>query len=176
MPGRSRPGRRRARTAWRSTTSSFGSRRSSASRRGTSAGPPSGRIASLRCVPPPDRSTKIVATIGPASNDEVKLAALVDAGMDAVRLNFSHGAHSQHELSARRARAAQHEAGRPLALIADLQGPKIRVGDLEKPVDLQVGESIVVAGEEECGSDDLPVAPAVLASVLEANDEVLIDD
>jgi len=123
-----------------------------------------------------DRRTKIVATIGPASNDEAKLAALVEAGMDGVRLNFSHGAHSQHEVSARRARAVQEQAGRPLALIADLQGPKIRVGDIEGPVDLEVGQSIVVAGEEECGDNDLPVAPAVLASVLEPNDEVLIDD
>jgi pyruvate kinase len=127
-------------------------------------------------VPPPDRRTKIVATIGPASNDERTLAALVDAGMDGVRLNFSHGTHADHELSARRARAVQAEAGRPLALIADLQGPKIRVGDLEAPVELEVGQSIVVAGEAECREGDLPVAPAVLASVLEAGDEILIDD
>lgn len=127
-------------------------------------------------MPNPDRRTKIVATIGPASNDEDRLAALVQAGMDGVRLNFSHGAHSQHEVSARRARAVQERAGRPLALIADLQGPKIRVGDIEGPIDLEVGQSVVVAGEEECGKDDLPIAPAVLASVLEPNDEVLIDD
>ena len=127
-------------------------------------------------MPQPDRRTKIVATIGPSSNDEETLAALVEAGMDGARLNFSHGTHADHELSAHRARAVQERAGRPLALIADLQGPKIRVGDLEAPVDLEAGQSIVVAGEEECGNDDLPIAPAVLASVLEAGDEVLIDD
>ena len=127
-------------------------------------------------MPPPDRRTKIVATIGPASNDERTLAALVEAGMDGVRLNFSHGTHADHELSARRARAVQAEAGRPLALIVDLQGPKIRVGDLEAPFELEVGQSIVVAGEAECREGDLPVAPAVLASVLEAGDEILIDD
>ena len=124
----------------------------------------------------PDRRTKIVATIGPASNEEATLAALVDAGMDGVRLNFSHGTHADHELSAHRARAVQERAGRPLALIADLQGPKIRVGDLDEPVDLAAGQSIVVAGEEECAKGDLPVAPAVLASVLESGDEILIDD
>ena len=123
-----------------------------------------------------DRRTKIVATIGPASNDEATLEALVGAGMDGVRLNFSHGTHADHELSATRARAVQERVGRPLALIADLQGPKIRVGDLDAAVDLRVGDSVVVAGEEDCGSDDLPVAPAVLASVLESGDEVLIDD
>ena len=123
-----------------------------------------------------ERKTKIVATIGPASNDERTLAALVEAGMDGVRLNFSHGTHADHELSARRARAVQAEAGRPLALIADLQGPKIRIGDLEAPRELQVGEAVVVAGEEQCGKDDLPVAPDVLGAVLEAGDEILIDD
>jgi pyruvate kinase len=139
-------------------------------------GPPSGRLGSLPCVLQPDRRTKIVATIGPASNDETTLEALVAAGMDGVRLNFSHGTHADHELSATRARAVQERVGRPLALIADLQGPKIRVGDLDAAVDLRVGDSVVVAGEEDCGSGDLPVAPAVLASVLEAGDEILIDD
>jgi pyruvate kinase len=125
---------------------------------------------------PQERRTKIVATIGPASHDEDRLAALVDAGMDGVRLNFSHGTHEDHELSARRARAVQAAAGRPLALIADLQGPKIRIGDLAAPTDLEPGDKIVVAGESLCGADDLPVAPDVLGSVLEAGDEILIDD
>ena len=125
---------------------------------------------------PQDRRTKIVATIGPASNEPDRLAALVEAGMDGVRLNFSHGTHADHELSARRAREVQKDAGRPLALIADLQGPKIRIGYLEKPTDLQPGDKIVVAGESLCGVDDLPVAPDVLGSVLEAGDEILIDD
>jgi pyruvate kinase len=125
---------------------------------------------------PQERRTKIVATIGPASHDEDRLAALVDAGMDGVRLNFSHGTHADHELSARRARAVQAAAGRPLALIADLQGPKIRIGDLAAPTNLEPGDKIVVAGESLCGADDLPVAPDVLGSVLEAGDEILIDD
>jgi pyruvate kinase len=125
---------------------------------------------------PQERRTKIVATIGPASHDEDRLAALVEAGMDGVRLNFSHGTHADHELSAHRARAVQAAAGRPLALIADLQGPKIRIGDLAAPTDLEPGDKIVVAGESLCGADDLPVAPDVLGSVLEAGDEILIDD
>jgi pyruvate kinase len=127
-------------------------------------------------MPAPDRRTKIVATIGPASDDEATLAALVEAGMDGVRLNFSHGTHAEHEASARRVRAVQAEAGRPLALIADLQGPKIRIGELDVPRDLEVDDVVVVAGQEECGVDDLPVAPDVLGSVLEADDEILIDD
>ncbi len=124
----------------------------------------------------PDRRTKIVATIGPASNDEATLRALVDAGMDGVRLNFSHGTHEQHEVSARRVRQVQADVERPLALIADLQGPKIRVGELSSPLDLDVDDEVVVAGQDECRADDLPVAPDVLGSVLEAGDEILIDD
>jgi len=93
-----------------------------------------------------------------------------------VRLNFSHGTREEHERSALRARAVQADAGRPLALIADLQGPKIRIGDLDGPAELEAGESIVVAGADDCGREDLPVAPDVLGSVLEAGDEILIDD
>jgi pyruvate kinase len=123
-----------------------------------------------------DRRTKIVATIGPASNDANTLARLVEAGMDAVRLNFSHGSQSEHELSARRAREVQRECGRPLALIADLQGPKVRIGDLVAPVELEDGAEVVIAGEDSAAPDDLPVAPDALGTVLEAGDDVLVDD
>ncbi|HEU5264230.1 MAG TPA: pyruvate kinase [Gaiellaceae bacterium] len=123
-----------------------------------------------------ERRTKIVATIGPASNDERTLTRLVHAGMDGARLNFSHGSHDEHHESAGRVRAVQQEVGRPLALIADLQGPKIRIGDLAAPVDLEVGDSVVIAGQDLCGPDDVPVAPDVLGAVLEPDDEVLVDD
>jgi pyruvate kinase len=123
-----------------------------------------------------DRRTKIVATIGPASNDEEMLRRLVEAGMDGARLNFSHGTHEEHRENARKVRAVQAEAGRSLALIADLQGPKIRIGDLDAPIELEAGDAIVVAGEEACRDGELPVAPDVLGSVLEPDDEILIDD
>jgi pyruvate kinase len=123
-----------------------------------------------------ERRTKIVATIGPASNEEAILSRLVEAGMDGARLNFSHGAHADHELSARRVRAVQDKTGRPLALIADLQGPKIRVGDLPVPVTLETGEEVVIAGEDSARADDLPIAPDALGSVLEPGHDVLVDD
>jgi pyruvate kinase len=122
------------------------------------------------------RRTKIVATIGPASNAGDTLARLVEAGMDAVRLNFSHGSQAEHEVSARRAREVQKACGRPLALIADLQGPKIRIGDLSAPVELEDGAEVVIAGEGSARPDDLPVAPDALGAVLQAGDEVLVDD
>jgi pyruvate kinase len=123
-----------------------------------------------------DRRTKIVATIGPSSNEEPMLSRLIAAGMDGARLNFSHGTHEQHALSAQRVREAQAAAGRPLALIADLQGPKLRVGDLSEQVELEVGETIVVAGADAAREGDLPVAPAVLGSVLRPDQDVLVDD
>jgi pyruvate kinase len=123
-----------------------------------------------------DRRTKIVATIGPSSNEEPMLSRLIAAGMDGARLNFSHGTHEQHALSAQRVRDAQAAAGRPIALIADLQGPKLRIGDLSEQVELEVGETIVVAGAEAAREGDLPVAPAVLGSVLKPDQDVLVDD
>ena len=123
-----------------------------------------------------DRRTKIVATIGPASRDAATLAALVEAGMDGARLNFSHGSHEDHGRAAECVRAVQAEVGRPLALIADLQGPKLRIGDLPAPVELTRDDVVVVAGESSARGDDLPVAPEVLGSVLEPGDDVLVDD
>ena len=122
------------------------------------------------------RRTKIVATIGPASGSKDAIAALVQAGMDGARLNFSHGTHEQHAEWARLVREVQEEVRRPLALIADLQGPKLRIGDLEQPVELRRGEEIVVAGGHESKDGTLPVSPAVIGDVLRPGHEVLIDD
>ena len=94
------------------------------------------------------RRTKIVATIGPASATHETVRALVEAGMDAARLNFSHGTHADHAASAEIVRAVQAELGRPLALIADLQGPKLRIGDLPEPRILLTGEEVQVVGEQ----------------------------
>ncbi len=124
----------------------------------------------------PSRRTKIVGTIGPASAGQDVLARLIAAGMDGARLNFSHGTHDDHGESARLIRAAQESAGRPLALIADLQGPKVRIGDLDQPVVVRPGDDVVVAGEDDARDGDLPVAPAVLGSVLKPGQDVLIAD
>ena len=83
------------------------------------------------------RRTKIVATIGPASATQETLSALVTAGVDAFRMNFSHGTHAQHAEAAKLVRAVQSEHQKALALIADLQGPKLRIGDLPEPRALQ---------------------------------------
>jgi pyruvate kinase len=125
---------------------------------------------------PPQRRTKIVATLGPASDSSETLGALIAAGVDAVRLNLSHGTHEEHSHRAWLVREIAAQIGRPVALIADLQGPKLRIGDLPEPVVLRKGDQITVCAEEAATDGELPVAPAVIGDVLEAGHDVLIDD
>jgi pyruvate kinase len=122
------------------------------------------------------RRTKIVATLGPASATADRLAELIGAGVDAVRLNLSHGTHAEHAERAWLVREIAAKVGRPIALIADLQGPKLRIGALEEPIVLTRGEHVVIVAEESASGDDLPVAPAVISEVLEPGHDVLIDD
>jgi pyruvate kinase len=122
------------------------------------------------------RRTKIVATLGPASSSPQAIAALIAAGMDGARLNMSHGNHDDHRLRAGLVRDAEADSGRPIAIIADLQGPKLRISDLAEPVKLERGTMVVIAGEDVAREGDLPISPAVLGSVLQVGNDVLIDD
>ncbi|HZG35187.1 MAG TPA: pyruvate kinase [Gaiellaceae bacterium] len=122
------------------------------------------------------RRTKIVATLGPASTQPDAFAAIAQT-IDGARLNFSHGTRDDHAAAAQLVRGTRSELGRPIALIADLQGPKLRVGDLNGgPVALERGTHVTLAGEGAAHDGDLPIAPAVLGSVLQAGNDVLIDD
>jgi pyruvate kinase len=122
------------------------------------------------------RRTKIVATLGPATASPELIVALVDAGMDAARLNFSHGTHDQHRELARRVRDAGSRNGTRLALIADLQGPKLRVGELVETIRLAQGEEITVVAEDAARDGDLPISPAAIGEVLAPGHDVLIED
>jgi len=97
------------------------------------------------------RRTKIVATIGPASRDPDTLARMVQAGLDVARLNFSHGDRDLHAENAARVRAASAAVGRPVAILQDLPGPKLRIGPLvDDRVELKPGERLVLV----CGSTE----------------------
>ena len=102
-----------------------------------------------------NRKAKIVATIGPTSETEAVIEKLLLAGMDAARLNFSHGEHAEHALRTSRLRAVAARLGRPLAILQDLQGPKIRVGALTVPVALVQGKTVFLYPE---GSPQPPTA------------------
>src|SRR4051794_39217537 len=89
------------------------------------------------------RSAKIVATLGPASSSPEMIRALFEAGADVFRFNFSHGTQEEHQKRYDIVRAIEQETGRPIAVLADLQGPKLRVGRLaEGPITLEEGERI----------------------------------
>src|SRR3954466_3925767 len=103
-------------------------------------------VATIGPAPP-----RIAPSIGPASANPETLVRMIEAGMDVARLNFSHGSHEQHAETAQLVRDAAGRAGRPVALLQDLPGPKLRIGPLvEGTVELKVGDKVVF----ECGKDD----------------------
>ena len=98
------------------------------------------------------RATKIVATLGPACSDPAVLQRMIAAGVDVVRLNFSHGTADDHMDRARLVRDIARKIGREIAIMADLQGPKIRVGKfVDGKVTLEVGQRFVLDAECEMG-------------------------
>ena len=113
----------------------------------------------------PSHKTKIVATIGPASDTPDMLRRLLRAGMSVARINFSHGGFSAHAETIARVRAAAREEGLPVAVMADLPGPKIRIGVFERePVELRRGARFTLTaadtpGTEEHVSTTLPELP-----------------
>ena len=100
------------------------------------------------------RYTKIVCTLGPASNTEDKLAALIEAGMNVARLNFSHGTHEEHAATLGRVRRVSNRLGKPVAILQDLQGPKIRTGTLAggEAVELQENAGFTITAREIVGN------------------------
>jgi pyruvate kinase len=122
--------------------------------------------------------TKIVATLGPASSEREVLGAMVEAGLDVVRLNFSHGERADHLARFALVREVATERGRNLAILADLQGPKIRVGLVDGAgigVD-RGGEVVLVAGTEHAGPSEIPVVYPALAADVKPGEHILLDD
>ncbi|HEV7176358.1 MAG TPA: pyruvate kinase [Solirubrobacteraceae bacterium] len=125
------------------------------------------------------RRTKIVATIGPASREPETLKRMVEAGLDVARLNFSHGSREIHAENAERVRAAANAAGRQVAILQDLPGPKLRIGALEDGIaELKPGEKLML----RCGSDDvgngrsMSVTWGGLAGAVDPDDVVYLAD
>jgi pyruvate kinase len=129
-------------------------------------------------VPGQPRRTKVVATVGPASNDPAVLARLVAAGVDVFRLNLSHGDHDWHRIAFHRIRQAAAEAGRHLAVLADLCGPKLRVGRFSSgQVRLDPGQHVTVTTRDVLGGPGvIPTQYAGLPGDVHPGDRILLDD
>ncbi|WKX69769.1 pyruvate kinase [Streptomyces sp. XD-27] len=124
------------------------------------------------------RRAKIVCTLGPATDSYEQIKALVEAGMDVARFNLSHGTYAEHEERYRRVRKASHETGRSVGVLADLQGPKIRLGRFrEGPVLLERGDEFTITVEKiegdrhRCGT-----TYTGLAADVSKGERILVDD
>ncbi len=123
------------------------------------------------------RKTKIICTIGPASSDRTTIIEMAIAGMDVARLNFSHGDYASHEQNIRTIREVSAELNKPIAIMQDLQGPKIRVGDMAAGVFLHPGDKTVITMLEVLGNAErFSSTYKGLAKDVKEGDLILIDD
>jgi len=126
----------------------------------------------------PSNKTKIVATIGPASDAPDMLERLLRAGLNVARLNFSHGDFTAHAGRIARIRAAQQATGRRVAIMADLPGPKMRVGKIEpEPIDLRAGESFILTSDDIIGNTQrVSMSFEPLPRVVKPGDRLFLND
>ncbi|NLU74654.1 pyruvate kinase [Streptomyces sp. HNM0575] len=124
------------------------------------------------------RRARIVSTLGPASHSYEQIKELVDAGMDVARFNMSHGSHAEHEERYHRVRRAAEEAGRAVGVLADLQGPKIRLGRFrEGPVLLERGDQFAITVEQVEGDRSCcGTTYSGLAADVSRGERILVDD
>jgi pyruvate kinase len=120
--------------------------------------------------------TKVVCTLGPATSADGAILALVEGGMDLARINMSHGRREDHRRAIESVRVAATETRRPVAILVDLAGPKIRVGQLSRPVELKAGQEVILAPEGSAGEGEIPMSYAPLAREIEVGQAVLLDD
>ena len=122
---------------------------------------------------------KVLATLGPASNTQEIIEAMINAGLDAVRINMSHGTWEEHAETIKRAKAAAKKLGRPLAVLVDLSGPKIRTGLLQnaKPVMLEAGaEFIITSRDIEGNAQEVSTNFKEIPKLVQKGDKILLDD
>lgn len=126
----------------------------------------------------PGNKTKIVCTIGPASDSPEVLELMINAGLNVARLNFSHGDQDYHRTLIGRLRAASEATGRRIAIMGDLPGPKIRIGEVsDEPYELQPGDSFVLTTDEIHGDHRrVSVSFPPLPRVLHPGDALYLND
>ncbi len=125
----------------------------------------------------PFHRTKLICTLGPASGSPVVLGNMLDKGMDVARLNFSHGTYRQHRAHVMELRRQAKSKGRSVALLQDLQGPKIRVGEMEQGVILVPGQSFIINTYERKGNvREASTTYSLLPKEVKPGDLLLLDD
>lgn len=124
------------------------------------------------------RCAKIIATLGPASADQVTIAGLFAAGVDVFRLNFSHGSHADHQARYDTIRKIEADTGRPIAIMADMQGPKLRIGTFKDgPITLKTGDKFRLDLDKTPGDQSrAPLPHPEILQALEAGTDLLLDD
>ena len=124
------------------------------------------------------RSAKILATLGPSSSTADRIKTLYEAGADAFRFNFSHGTHDDHRERYEIVRLIEAEAGRPISIVMDLQGPKLRVGTFENDrIDLKAGQTFRFDLDDKPGNETRVRLPHVeIFRAIEAGTDLLLDD
>jgi pyruvate kinase len=124
------------------------------------------------------RSAKIVATLGPASSSVARIRALFDAGVDVFRCNFSHGTHDDHRALFAAIRRVEHDTGRPIGILADLQGPKLRLGDFAQGrIELAAGAEFRLDLDDRPGNKSrAPLPHPEVFQAIGPGTELLIDD
>ena len=129
-------------------------------------------------MPFPANKTKIVCTIGPASEKEDTLVRMIEAGMNVVRLNFSHGDFESHAQMIKKIRSAAKQTGRRIAIMADLPGPKIRIGDLEtEPIELEPDANFSLTTQEITGDQHrASVSFEKLTRAVQSGDRLFLND
>ncbi len=131
-------------------------------------------------VPHYHKRTKIVATIGPASQDIGMLRAMVHAGMDVARINFSHGNHEMHARTIENVRRVAEEEGKVVAILADIPGPKLRLGTLaQDPLELTAGDVVTLTASAALDPEKpfiIPLPHQALLDDLNVGERLLLDD
>jgi pyruvate kinase len=123
------------------------------------------------------RRSKLVCTLGPASDSPEALEALIEAGMDVARFNFSHGTHEEHSARLARLRAASEKKEKAVAVLQDLCGPKVRTGHFPKPFLLATGSEVTLfEGDESNDERAIPIQYEGLAGDVRVGDKILFDD
>lgn len=121
--------------------------------------------------------TKIICTIGPSCNTVEKMLALVDAGMNVARLNFSHGTHETHLISINNLKEARNTTGKPLAIMLDTKGPEIRLGVVGKEFNVEKGQRLLLTKTSLIGNEEkITLTPAIVFDCVHVGMTVLIDN